>query len=49
MSDAINGYDVEYDELADIIFELGYDTNENVLRADGSRIRTDEAVIVESF
>jgi hypothetical protein len=28
---------------------LGYDTNENVLRADGSRIRTDEAVIVESF
>jgi hypothetical protein len=49
MNDAINGYDVEYDELADIIFELGYDTNENTLRADGSRVSTDDAVIVESF
>jgi hypothetical protein len=28
---------------------LGYDTDENTLRADGSRVSTDDAVIVESF
>jgi hypothetical protein len=48
----VNGdgtYDVTYDELADIIFELDYDTNEGILKSDNTRITAAEASIVESF
>jgi len=49
MTSILQDYDVSYDELADILFELDYNTNENVLRADGSRIATVDAVVVQSF
>lgn len=49
MTPALSNYDVTYDELADIIFELGYNTNEGVLKPDGTRVTASEASIVESF
>lgn len=49
MTSILQDYDISYDELADILFELDYNTNENVLRADGSRIATVDAVVVQSF
>jgi hypothetical protein len=49
MTSALSNYDVTYDELADIIFELDYDTNEGILKSDNTRITAAEASIVESF
>lgn len=49
MNSILLGYDVTYDELADIIFELDYDTNEGILKSDGTKITASEASIVESF
>ena len=49
MTSALSNYDVTYDELADIIFELDYDTNEGILKSDGTKITASEASIVESF
>jgi hypothetical protein len=49
MTSALLNYDVTYDELADIIFELDYDTNEGILKSDGTKITASEASIVESF
>lgn len=49
MTSVLSNYDVTYDELADIICELDYNTNEGILRADGSRVTASEAVIVDSF
>ena len=49
MTSTLSNYDVTYDELADIIFELDYDTNEGILKSDNTRITAAEASIVESF
>ena len=49
MTSALLSYDVTYDELADIIFELDYDTNEGVLKPDGTRVTASEAALVEQF
>ena len=49
MTSTLSNYDVSYEELADVVFELDYDTNEGVLKPDGTKVTASEAVLVQKF
>lgn len=49
MTSTLSNYGVCYEQLADVVFELGYDTNEGVLKPDGTKVTASEAVLIERF